>query len=77
MTAVNVLLTDAARSDVVAQGELVGCGRGRGPPDLLLSPVEGAYCPTTFSPTDFTLSELPPTITRKRPGSTTRFLSGP
>jgi len=39
--------------------------------------VEATYRPTTSSPTDFTSAELPPTITRKRPGSTTRFRSGP
>ena len=31
----------------------------------------------TSSPTDFTSAELPPTITWNRPGSTTRFMSGP
>src|SRR5947209_8791449 len=36
---------------------------------------EGTYGPNTSSPTDFTSSELPPTITWKRPGSTTRFIS--
>ena len=65
-----------SRPDVGATAYLVVPG-GRGPPDLLPLPGEGAYCPTTSSPTDFTWSELPPTITRKRPGSTTRFMSGP
>lgn len=36
-----------------------------------------AYFAATASPADFTRAELPPTITRYRPGSTARFMSGP
>src|SRR5262245_26122360 len=68
--------TDAHNTTLTTDTSLVDPGGG-GPTDLLPYSRYGTYSPATSRAADLTSAELPPTITRKRPGSTTRFMSGP